>query len=213
MGYIDWYSKMSVFLIAFRDFIEAFLILGILLGFSKKQNLNKENIILAGGITGLCAALLVAFLAFYILPFIKIPFPVETIDTIGHFSVIFSGFMILYITYYLHPFFVTQKNKHVEKLFSNKEATNIIFFIFTFLLVMQEGFEIVVFGTSTSFFESSLSNILSLFAGFLTAVLIGMIFYKTYLKNHIKKLFRITEFIFIVYGLFLIAHGLMEFFE
>jgi len=37
-----------------------------------------------------------------------------------------------------------------------------------------------------------------------------LLVYKTYLINHIKKLFKITEIILIVYAIYLIVHGLIE---
>lgn len=204
---------MSAFLIVFREFMESFLLMSILLGFSKREGLHKEKSIIAGGILGILFSILITFSVFYALPLIHISLPSELIDLIGHLAIILSGIMLLYIIYRIHPLFAVHKNKHVSSLFSKKDIKNTPFFIPTFLLVLQEGFEIVLFTMTTSFTRSLASNSLSLLFGFIAAVMVSALLYLTYLKNHIQKLFKITEYALIIYGAYLIFHGGTELIE
>lgn len=202
--------NFSVFLIALRDFTESFLIIGLLLGFSKKQNLKKEHLIFSGGLMGILASFAVILCVFFVLPFIHFNFSFDTIDTIGHYALIISGLLMIYLTYRIHPTIMENKNIHINSILGNKEVEKISFFVLTFLLVLQEGFEITIFSSTISFLNSFLSNAYSLFLGFLVALGIGAIVYKTYLKNHLKKLFKITEILLIAYGAFLVFHGVSE---
>ncbi|PIY68795.1 hypothetical protein COY90_04045 [Candidatus Roizmanbacteria bacterium CG_4_10_14_0_8_um_filter_39_9] len=204
---------MSTFLIVFREFMESLLLMSILLGFSKREGLHKEKSILAGGILGILFSVFITFSVFYVLPLIHISLPSELIDLIGHLAIILSGVMLLYITYRIHPLFAVHKNKHVANLFSQKNIKDASFFVPTFLLVLQEGFEIVLFTMTTSFTHSLASNSLSLVLGFVAAVAASSLLYLTYLKNHVKKLFKITEYTLIIYGAYLIIHGGTELFE
>ncbi len=202
--------NLSVFLIALRDFTESFLIIGLLLGFSKRQNLKKEHLIILGGVSGLLTSLVVILCVFFVLPFIHFDFSFDTIDTIGHYALIISGLLMIYLTYRIHPVMVDNKNLHITSILGNKEVEKISFFVLTFLLVLQEGFEITIFSSTISFLNSFLSNSYSLLIGFLAALAIGAVLYKSYLRNHIKKLFKITEVLLIIYGAYLVFHGVGE---
>lgn len=208
--YNGFYYFMGVFLIAFRDFTESFLIISLLLGFSRKNDLGEEKSILTGGIVGLIVSLTMTILIYFILPLLRFVLSTELIDQIGHVSTISSGLLMLYITYKIHPFFSKNRDNRIQTLLENIKVSKVPFFIIAFLLVFQEGLEIIIFTTTISFLQSFFLNALSLILGFLTALTVGILVYKTYLINHIKKLFRITEIILIIYSIYLILHGLIE---
>jgi len=201
---------MGVFLISFRDFTESFLLISLFLGFSTKNNLGKEKSILAGGIMGLLSSLFLTICIYFVLPLINLGFSGYFIDQIGHVSMVFSGILILYITYKIHPLFVRNKDVRIKTFLENITFSKTPFIIIAFLLVFGEGMEIIIFTTTISFLHSFYSNTLSLILGFAAALAVGLLVYKTYLINHIKKLFKITEIILIVYAIYLIVHGLIE---
>jgi FTR1 family protein len=204
---------MGIFLIAFRDFIESFIFLSILLGFSKKEGLNKEKLIIMGGGLGLFISITLPILSYFILPFVKTSISEEIVETISHSSVILSGLLLLFISYTIHPFIIGHKDKHLSSFLSGNKLNNLSFFLVSLILVLGEGLEILLFTTTISFYRTAALNSLLLLLGLGTALLVGLVVYKTYLKNHIKNLFKITEILIIAYGIYLIAHGLLEFLE
>jgi FTR1 family protein len=205
--------NLSVFLIAFRDFSESFFLIGVLLGFSKRNSLGKEKSIITGGAIGLLISIIIATSIYFVLPFVNIRFPQNLADLIGHMFLIISGVILIFITKRLHPKIFENKNNQLSKMLEFKDYDSLSYYLLPFLLVFQEGIEITLFTSSSFYLSSPLINFLSLMLGFLSAVLLSLVVYKTYLKNHIKKLAKLTEILLIIYGFFLITSGIIELLE
>lgn len=204
---------MSTFFIVFREFVESFLLISILLGFSKKEGLHKEKSILAGGITGVVISLAMALFVFFIFPLIHVRLEEEQIELFEQISMVVSGAALLFVTHIIHPLFSKHAHHKAQNMMEKNKILNASLFFPSLLLVLQEGLEIVLFTTTTAFTTSVVSNIFSLFAGFIAAVGTGFLLYKTYLINHVQKLFKITEIALICYGAYLIFHGGSELVE
>lgn len=207
---------LSTILISFREFIESMIIVGILLGFSKRFSLGKEKQIISGAIVGLIGSLTLVLLSFILVGRLHAAFPEEQLEVLEHILLVVSGTFLIIITLLLHPLFSKNKNKHLDRFMKNTNQSTFSFMLVSFLLVLQEGVEIVLFTSSVAFNKSFYENMAGLFIGFVGALIATVILYKTYLHVHIQKLFRITEYVLVGFGIYLIFTGgkeLLEFYH
>src|SRR5258708_1632643 len=88
--------------IRFREFLEAFLIVGIFLGVSKKLNLKKEKEIILATIVGMSLALLLNIGVFLLGDHTRSTVTAHNADAIESYLQIFSGLFLVYVVFSLH---------------------------------------------------------------------------------------------------------------
>lgn len=203
----------STVLISFREFIESMLVVGILLGFSKRFSLGKDKQIISGAVIGLIGSLSLVLLSFILVGKLHAVFPEEQLEVFEHILLVVSGTFLIIITFLLHPLFSKNKNKHLDRFMKNTKQSSFSFMLVSLLLVLQEGVEIVLFTSSLAFNKSFYENMFGLFIGFVGALIATVVLYKTYLHVHIQKLFRITEYVLVGFGIYLIFTGGKELLE
>ncbi|MBI4973683.1 FTR1 family protein [Candidatus Roizmanbacteria bacterium] len=204
---------LSTVLISFREFIESMLVVGILLGFSKRFSLGKEKQIIGGAITGLIGSLSLVLISFILVGKLHAILPEEQLEIFEHILLVVSGTFLIIITFLLHPLFSKNKNNHLDRFMKNTKQSSFSFMLVSFLLVLQEGVEIVLFTSSLAFNKSFYENMMGLVIGFIGALVATVFLYKTYLHLHIQKLFRITEYVLVGFGIYLIFTGGKELLE
>ncbi|MEM3374805.1 MAG: FTR1 family protein [Candidatus Woesearchaeota archaeon] len=197
---------MSSFIIAFRETLEAFLIVSIVLAFLKKTNNQKYNKIVYFAIflSILCSI-------FFALLFLKV---------YGSFSgrgeKIFEGITMIIGSFLLTTMILwllkhrNIKSKIQNKVSENLSKENIIgIFLLVFLSILREGIETVIFLFAASFLSVS-NNLLSVIFGITCALFIGYLVYNASLKFNIKLFFNITSVLLILFAAGLFAHGIHE---
>lgn len=206
---------LSTLIISIREFLEAFLIIGIFLGITKKLNLKKTKEILLASFIGIVISL--------ILPIITFIFANKTSTILNHrntellegYLMIFSGFFLAYVIFNLHNFFNRHRSKKI--LLAHEKIKNNIFDLSLFLtiifFIVREGFEIALFTATTSLFSKFIENLIGLFLGFLISSILGIFVYIGYLKFSINKIYKITEYLILILGGSFIANGLTELLE
>ncbi len=201
--------------ISFREFLEAFLIVGVFLGISKKLKLSREiEIVLAAGI-GFAFSLGLATITYIFGDSVRGVLTQQRAELLQSYLLIFSGFFIAYVVFSLHN--ILRKSRGGKLISAHQKLQNNAFdislFITIAMLVTREGFEIALFTASTSLFSVFLQNFLGLLLGFFTATILGVLTYISYLKFPIGKIFKVTEYMIILLGAALVQNGITEFSE
>lgn len=202
-------------IIAFREFLEAFLIVGIFLGISKKLQLKREvEIAFAAGI-GFIISLLLATVTYMFGDVARGILTEDRAEILESYLLIFSGFFIAYVIFSLHD---TLRRGRGGKLLSahkklEKNAFDVSLFATITLMVAREGFEIALFTASTSLFSVFMQNFLGLLLGFSVASVIGCLTYFSYVRFPIGKVFKFTEYAIILLGASLVQNGITELLE
>ncbi len=202
-------------LIAFREFFEAFLIIGIFLGLSKQLQLKKElEILLASGL-GILLSVALAVGTFLIGDSARNYLSETGAELLGGYVMLVSGIFIAYVVYSLHKVMGKAHQAAVarakQKL--SQEAFDIALFFTIVALILREGFEVALFTASVSLFADFLSNVYGLMLGFAGAAITGTLVYLAYAKLPIKKIFTVTEYAIVGLGAVMFAGGLTKVME
>jgi len=203
----------TTLVIAFREFLEVFLIIGLFLGVSKKLNLKKELEIVLAGTNGILLSLLLITITYVFGDYARAVLTEKNADALESYLLMFSGLFIVYVVFSLHK---TMNKNHREKIAKTQEKMaqkvfDVSLFLTIVFLILREGFEIALFTASTSLFSSFLQNVLGLVVGLLFAGIIGVLTSLAYVKIPLKHVFRITEYFIILLGASLFQNGITTF--
>lgn len=202
-------------IIAFREFFEAFLIIGVFLGISKKLNLKKEMEIGIAASIGILFSLLLATGTYIFGDYARNILTEKNADFLESYLLIFSGLFIAYVVFSLHD--VLNRSRGVKLINAHKKLQEntfdmSLFFTIVFL-VAREGFEIALFTASTSLFSAFIQNVIGLLLGFAASSVFGAMTFLAYLKFSIGKIFKVTEYMIILLGASLVQNGTTKLFE
>lgn len=202
-------------IIAFREFFEVFLIIGLFLGVSKKLGLKKEKEIGIAALVGILLSFGLAIATYLLANQAHNYLTEKNADALESYFLIFSGFFIAYVVLSLHKSIGKHSRAMMQKA-QQKMEQNIFdtsLFLIVVFMVVREGFEIALFTAGTSLFSTFIQNLLGLFAGFLLSALLGIMVYLAYIKFPIGKIFKITEYFIILIGASMIQVGITKLFE
>lgn len=201
--------------IAFREFLEAFLIVGVFLGISRKLNLKKELEIGLASALGFVIALLMATGTYLLGDKAHSILTERNTEYLENYLLVFSGLFIAYVVFSLHNVLRLQRGgtliKAHQKLQSHSFDVSLFFTIV--FLVIREGFEIALFTASSSLFAVFMQNFIGLIIGFGGATILGLLTFFAYIKFPIGKVFKFTEYMIILLGASLVQNGLNELLE
>src|SRR5581483_10870292 len=102
--------------IGFREFLEAFLMVGIFLGVSQKLALKKEIEIGLATVIGLVFALLLNIGVFYLGAHTQTMITEQTADAVESYLQIFSGLFLVYVVFSLHKRMNQNKKESLAKV-------------------------------------------------------------------------------------------------
>lgn len=193
---------LTTLIIAFREFLEAFLIVGVFFGLSRKMHLKKEFEIVLAATVGIGISFALSGITYSFGDIARSILTEERAELLGSYLLLFSGVFLVYVIFSLHNKISEGKKDVIQKAKSKLEnnAFDVSLFATIVFLVAREGFEIALFTASTSLFAVFLQNFLGFLIGFALAAIIGSITYLAYTKFPIKKIFRITEYMIILLG-------------
>jgi len=202
-------------IIAFREFLEVFLIIGLFLGISKKLNLKKETEIIIAGAVGIVLSFTLISITYIFGDYAAKVLTEHNADALESYLLIFSGAFIVYVVFSLHK--VMNKSSH-KALIKTKEkmqgnAFDVSLFLTIVFLVFREGFEVALFTASTSLFSTFIQNFFGLILGFLGSGTIGFLTTIAYIKISLKRVFQITEYFIILIGASLFQNGITTLLE
>lgn len=206
---------LTTAIIAFREFLEAFLIVGVFLGVSRKLNLKKETEIIIAAIVGILISFAMSGITFAFGDAARSILTEDRAELLENYLMFFSGFFLAYVIFSLHKRISSNKREIIQKAKDKMEKNtfDISLFAMIVFLVAREGFEIALFTASTSLFSVYFQNMLGLLIGFGCAGIIGTIAFFAYTKFPIQKVFRITEYMIMLLGASLVQVGTSELLE
>lgn len=200
---------LTTAVIAFREFLEAFLIVGVFLGISRKLHLKKELEIGLAAAVGVLLSLLLATGTYIFGDHARVILTEKNADALESYLLIFSGLFISYVVFSLHD--MLRKGRGGSVLLAHKklqqQAFDISLFFTIVFLVLREGFEIALFTASVALFSAFMQNILGLLLGFGAATLLGLSTFFAYVRFPIGKVFKATEYMIILLGASLTQNG------
>ncbi|MBO8160826.1 MAG: FTR1 family protein [Thermosipho sp. (in: Bacteria)] len=197
---------MAVLLITFRESLEAALIVGILFAFLKKNNLPifKKQVWL-GVIFGVILSIIIGII------FVAAEniFDKTTERIFEGIISLIGAFLISTLILWLN------KNKSFKKQIEGKLNNFIIsrnfgkiLLLVTLLNILREGFETVIF-----LYSIPGENYPYLFTGILgviIAITLAYLLFKGFIKLKLSNLFKITNFLLILFAGGLVAYGIHE---
>lgn len=206
---------LATALIAFREFLEAFMIVGVFLGISRKMSLKKEREILFAAGIGIGLSLLLSSLTYLFGDYARGVLTEQNADMLESYLLIFSGFFIAYVVFSLHSILRSGRGNILLKAHTKlqQNAFDLSLFFTIIFLVLREGFEIALFTASTALFAEFMQNFLGLVIGFFASFFMGILTFFAYMKFSIQKIFKATEYMIILLGASLVQNGVTKLFE
>jgi len=203
---------IATILIAFREFLEAFLIVGIFLGLSKQLNLKKELEIWFALAVGIAVSFALAIGTYVFGDQVHTVITESNAMLVEGYLLMIAGAFLAYVVFSLHRAMHVAKQRAIQRAKENLTATegfDFTLFISILAFILREGFEIALFTASVALFADFLVNLAGLFIGFGAAAVIGTGIYFFYTKLPISKIFTATEYAIIAFGAVMTASGIM----
>ena len=197
---------MNQFIIAFRECLEAALIVGIVYTFLSKSNLTKQiNRMWYAVAAAVIASVGVAFLLEYVNTSIQNESFAKLAESI--FMYVTAGFL-LYVVFWLSKSMASKDA--VERLASEaaESSSKWSIFILVFFAILREGFETVMF-----LFGSSLQSgfsYLGFFSGIILACLIGYFIVVQGRRINLRPFFSVTSLFLVLFAAGMVAYGTHE---
>ncbi|MDE2025225.1 MAG: FTR1 family protein [Patescibacteria group bacterium] len=201
---------LATAIIAFREFLEAFLLIGIFVGVDHKLKLGKGKEILSAAFLGTIFSLVLPIIVFFLTNKIRTIITERTTDIIEGYLLTFSGLFIAYVVFSLHAFLKDHSIKKISRAKQKleEEAFDVSLFFTIVFFICREGFEVALLIAAVSVFSVFQSNLVGLLIGFTAAFIIGLATYCTYIKFSIKHIFRYTEYAIILIGAAMLKNGI-----
>jgi FTR1 family protein len=201
--------------ISFREFFEAFLIVGMFLGVSRKLGLKREIEIGLAAAIGLAIAVLMASSTYFFSDQARGILTESNSHLLESYLLIFSGVFIAYVVFTLHDAMNKNRkdvlNKAQKQLFDN--VFDVSLFLTIIILIVREGFEISLFSASSSLFSGFMQNFLGLLAGLAGASVLGMSTVFAFVRLPIDKVFQWTKYLIVLLGASMTQNGITQLFD
>lgn len=197
---------MNQFIIAFRECLEAALIVGIVYTFLSKSNLTQQiNRMWYAVAAAVITSVGVAFLLEYVNTSIQNESFAKLAESI--FMYVTAGFL-LYVVFWLSKSMASKDA--VEKLASEAAGSGSKWsvFILVFFAILREGFETVMF-----LFGSSLQSgfsYLGFCSGIILACLIGYFIVVQGRRINLRPFFSVTSLFLVLFAAGMVAYGTHE---
>ncbi|MDO8523817.1 MAG: FTR1 family protein [bacterium] len=206
---------LTTAIIAFREFFEAFLIIGVFLGVSRKLNLKKEAEIGLAALCGIAIALFLVIATYVFGDQARSILTEENADFLEGYLLIFSGAFIAYVVFSLHGAIGKGHRRMISKAQEKLEQSvfDVSLFFTIMFLIVREGFEVALFTASVSLFSAFAQNFLGLLLGFAAASVLGTLTFLAYIRFPVGKIFKVTEYVIVVLGASLTQIGVTKLFE
>jgi high-affinity iron transporter len=199
------------YLLSLREGIEAALIIGIVLGALRQM---RRTDLTSSVWIGVISASLLSVLASIFLTALGLSFE-------GQAEQIFEGITMLLAASVLTwmIFWMSRQSRHIKgELESGVRKAAFDggkrgLFALAFLAVLREGIELALFLAASVFASDVQQTLIGAFLGLGTAILLGWSMFATTVRLDLRRFFRVTGFLLILFAAGLVAHGVHEFNE
>ena len=150
------------------SFFEAFLIVGVFLGISRKLKLKKELEIGLAVLIGVILSLLLSTTTYAFGDHARNILTEKNAELLESYLLIFSGLFIAYVVFSLHNVLRRSRRNTLTKAHQKLQQNvfDVSLFFTIIFLVLREGFEIALFTSSVSLFSAFILNFIGLILGF-----------------------------------------------
>jgi high-affinity iron transporter len=202
---------IAALLLAFREGLEAALILGVVLGVLRRfQSPRQGRVVWLGA--GLAGIVAVAFgMALHALG-VAFEGPAEEIFE-GTAMLLAAGVLTWMI------FWMGRQGRRVQSELERdvRQATlsggGWALFSLAFVAVLREGIELALFLTAAAFAATAGATLIGGLVGLVGAAIAGWLLFATTRKLDVRAFFRLTSVLLILFAAGLVAHGVHEFNE
>ena len=199
------------YLLSLREGIEAALIIGIVLGALRKMRRVDLSFTVWMGVI---SATLISVLAGVVLTELGLSFD-------GTGEQIFEGITMLLaagvLTWMI--FWMSRQARNIKGELESGvhkaafEGGKRGVFALAFLAILREGIELALFLVAAVFASDVQQTLIGTFLGLGTAILLGWSLFATTVRLDLRRFFRVTGFLLILFAAGLVAHGVHEFNE
>ena len=200
---------LAGFIIAFRESLEASLVIGIVLSYLQRTKQTVyNNVVYIAVVSGIVASIIGAII------FQRIAGGFEgSAEAIFEGVTMFLGAILLttMILWMLRQKQVTQK---LEQKVQSKieDAKSFELFLLVFIAILREGIETIIF-LNVAVRISEYGTLAGALAGLVAAIVLGYAIFVASKKINLKKFFTYTSILLILFAAGLVAHGIHEFQE
>ena len=203
------------FLITFREVLEASLIVATFLGILTRFHQGKHIrfIWMSAALAGLVTA---SFLGFFSVTGFRLQevFEEEAKELFEGSMMLVSSVFVTWAVFWLHTYFGKHKMQVLQKIRETTKQKGVLaLFGLSFLAIVREGMEIVLFLSTLYLSESPSDILLGAFGGFLTALVLSFLVFQTTLHLPLYHVFRVTSLLLVLFSAGLLKRGLGELFE
>jgi len=194
-------------LISFREFLEAFIILGALVGASRSLKLREERSILMGGVFGTLITLTIAVAVFVAGSRLKLLLGETQRELFEGAVMVVSGLFLGLLAVSLHSLL----HRHAATRTPSRDRVADFSFMSSALLVtLREGMEIALFTAAPAMTSTFIENLGGLGMGLVIAGCVGGAAYALSLRFPHKRLFRFLEWLMTIMGSAFLGNGLLK---
>ncbi len=198
-------------LLAFREGLEAALILGIVLGVLKQVGQKERGRVVWLGAGLAVIVSLATGIGLYALG-VAFEGPAEAI--FEGFAMLLAAAVLSWMVFWMQR---QGRNMQAELEQDVRQATDDrsswSLFSLAFLAVMREGIELALFLTAAAFSASAGETVAGGLIGLVVAAVVGWLIFATTTRLNVGAFFRVTSFLLILFAAGLVAHGVHEFNE
>jgi high-affinity iron transporter len=196
---------VNTFIITFRESLEASLIIGIIYTILYRKQLSSHVKFLW---LGLFAAIVSSVVFAFLLEWVNSSIKNESVEklTEGLLMVVTAGF-VYYVIFWLSKH-VSAKQMIEDDTVKSAAKTMGVFWM-VYFTVLREGFETVMFLFSGSKMDES-NFYLNFFGGILLASIIGYLIFIQGKRINLRKFFKVTSFLLVIFASGMVAYGIHE---
>jgi high-affinity iron transporter len=198
-------------LIAFREGLEAALIIGIVLGYLSKIGQNGKKRLAWAGVA---VAVILSFAIALVIQAVgaELEPPAEPI---------FEG-LTMFVAVIMLTWMIVWMRRQARGLKSSLEhnlqtalssGQNRALFLATFVAVFREGIETALFLSAAAFASDGLDTLTGAIAGLVIAALVGYLLYGATVRLNLRTFFNVTSVLLLVFAAGMFARGIGEFQE
>jgi len=202
---------LSSFLLAFREGLEAALVIGIVLGVLSK--IGRQELRRVVGYGTFSAAILSLFLA-VLLEGIGAEFEGRAEEIYEGIAMLSAAILLTWMIFWMRrqaSSLQRDLEKEVKKALSQSGRRAL--FILVFVAVGREGLELGLFLTASTFASNAIQTLTGGLLGLGVAALMGYLLFTGSRGLSLKRFFQVTNFLLILFAAGLVAHGIHGFNE
>ena len=199
------------YLLSLREGIEAALIIGILLG-ALRQMRRAE---LSSSVwVGVISASLLSVLASILLTVLGLSLEGRTEQIFEGITMLLAASVLTWMI-----FWMSRQSRNIKGELESGvhraafEGGKRGLFVLAFLAVLREGIELALFLAAAVFASDVQQTLIGTFLGLGIAILLGWSLFATTVRLDLRRFFRVTGFLLILFAAGLVAHGVHEFNE